>query len=328
MANNGLMTGTAFQAPPDRPHGVGAWQHRRPVEAAAKKAPAATPAAPAAQDLLERVAETRHLADDQLGAFEAALNLQIGSVGARQAAGVAEGWQRPAATPPGDLSDLAQRMGAAREKLASGGRRSGVVGVAGQDAPTPADLAGMEAQLAALIRQDPRERQPAPENGSLAERVRGLEERSERAQGGEVTPEESFKLDGEIGEIFGELDAEVQAASAAADVFELSGPRPVEVDEALFARAAANPRGLSQAEAGQFEAMLNAQVDVLGRNPELTRPALPEPAPAKPAAQSGDALAAVDPMVLLAALEKLGVDQEILAGLVAGEDEGGAGDGA
>jgi hypothetical protein len=182
----------------------------------------------------------------------------------------------------------------------------------------------MEQQLAALIRQDPRARQPAPEKGSLAARVRELEQRAQ----GELDPAAAHALDGEIGEAFEDLNDEVRELAAGRDQFETYGPRPVEVDEQLLERARSNSRNLTAEEAGQFEAQLNAAIGALAADPSAARPALPAPAAptkpaAKPAGQSGDPLAGVDPAVLLAALDKLGVDQQTLAGLVAGDDDGG-----
>jgi hypothetical protein len=340
MANDGLMTASAFgqTGPERRGDGLGQWQHRAPAAppppASAETKPAATPAAAmaAVADRLAQVAEggPARLANLQEQAeFEAQLNAAVAAAGTDRVAGApvlgGAGWQRPTVVEAPGLGDLAAKMGAALAQLAPGGRRRGVVGAAGPDAPNPADLELMEAQLNALVHQPAAERRPVPEKGSLAARVRELEGTVVAA----ASPEELHQADQQIAETFEELNSEVHAAQAAADVFGTYGePRP-ELDEQLAERARSNPRGLSAAEAGAFEAGLNAQIAALARNPELTRPGLPEPAPAKPAAEqpaaqpAADPLADVDPAVLLRAIEKLGVSEEQLAGLLAGDDEGG-----
>jgi hypothetical protein len=314
MANDGLMAPSAFRSagPDQRGTGVNPWQHRGPAEVPADPAPAAAPPAADAPGLLEQVAGGGTLGADDLGRFEVLLNRAIGAASTQQAAGAPAltglGWQRPAATAPPDPAELARQMRQAEERLASGGRR---------DAPSAEDVDRLVEGFNALARSDPRTWQPAPEKGTLAARVRDLEQSAQ----GELDPAAAHALDGEIGELFGELNAEVHAADAAADVFEGHGPQPLQVDEALFERARTDPRNLSAAEAGSFEAMLNARVAELGRNPQLSRPALPEPAPTKPAGQAGaDPLANVDPAVLLKAIERLNVTPEQLAGLVAGGD--------
>jgi hypothetical protein len=341
MDDSGRITSSIFSQAEQadrRGAGFGQWYVGPPP---ADSTPAATPAAAmtAVQDRLTQVADRGPLAlanRQEEAEFEAQLNAAVATAGTAQVAGapvLGPSWQRPSTTPPADPVDLARRMRAAEELLARGGRRSALAGAADQDAPSGTDVFALVEEYNALARSDVQPERPAPEPGSLPARVADL---SQRAQADAISPEESFRLGLALDEVSEAINAEVREHAAGRDQFGTYGPRPDPGGEELLERARTDWRSIKAgggafasepSEQDRFEAALNAQIAELGRNPELTRPALPEPA-AEPAGKpAADPLANADPAVLLAALEKLGVDQQTLAGLVAGADEG-ARDGA
>ena len=297
MDGSGLMTAAAF----------GTWQPRRPAGQASAATPAATPAAPANGDL---------------AAVEVRLNEVIAALGAQQR-------PRPAVADPGDLGELAGRMDAASAALAATRGRGSY---AGAQLPDPGEMERWEAQLGALVDQDPAARRPAPEAGSVAASFADIRRRLDDPAGLDSAARHQLGLDLEAAEA--SLDGQVRShAAQTPDPFEAYGPRRVELDVELAERARSNPRALSSGEASSFEQQLNAQIGALDAQARNPAPPLPSPAPVAPAKPAGpaakaDPLADVDPMVLLQALERLGVDQQTLAGLLAGGDSEGAGDGA
>jgi hypothetical protein len=325
---SGRIGRSAFQAGGDPRRGSGGinpWQHRPPVEV---PAPAATPAAAmtASADRLTQVHDGGRLANRQEEAeFEEQLNRAITAAGTDKVAGVSvlggPGRQPPETTALPDPGELARRMRQAEEQLARGG-------------PNDQDVDALVEGYDALARSDPSTWLAAskPEPGTLAARIADLEQRAQ----GELDPAAAFALDNEISEALGELNAEVRKRTEKADPFGIHGEPADPGAEELLERARKDPLSVKAgsgslnsepSEQDRFERALNERIHTLGRRPELGRPALPEPPAkaAKPTGQAGgDSLANASPEAILAALDKLGVTAEQLAGLVAGTDSEGA----